>query len=169
MDEPPLTIASAAVAAGVGVETIRYYERRGLVPQPARGVGTFRRYGRNHVARIRFIKRAQQLGFSLEEIEGLLALQDGTRRDAVRRITSARLAEIRSRLADLRRMEKVLAELLDDCRHGGPGRCPIIEAIAPSEPVAAARRTKSAGAGSVRPTRTRAVKAASRQAKRALE
>lgn len=131
MGESAHTIAAAARAAGVGVETIRYYERRGLVPQPARTPGAFRRYERHHVARIRFIKRAQQLGFTLEEIESLLALQDGTRREEVARIAAARLAEIRSRLADLRRMEKALAELLDHCRHGGPGRCPIIEAIAP--------------------------------------
>jgi MerR family mercuric resistance operon transcriptional regulator len=139
MDQPGFTIARAAAAAAVGVETIRYYERRGLVPQPAPSGGRFRRYGRSHVARIRFIKRAQDLGFSLHDIEGLLALQDGTHRREVQRIAAARLAEIRSRLEDLRRMEQELARLLQRCRHGGSAQCPIIEAIAAGEAVRCGR------------------------------
>ena len=130
MDQPGLTIARAAEAAAVGVETIRYYERRGLVPQPAHSRGGFRRYDRSHVARIRFIKRAQELGFSLHDIEGLLALQDGANRREVQRIASARLGEIRSRLDDLQRMEHALSALLERCRHGAGAKCPIIEAIA---------------------------------------
>jgi MerR family transcriptional regulator, mercuric resistance operon regulatory protein len=141
MDEPAFTIARAAEAAAVGVETIRYYERRGLVSQPAQKRGGFRRYDGGHVARIRFIKRAQELGFSLQDIEGLLALQDGTHRSEVQRIAAARLSEIRARLADLRRMERALTGLLDRCRHGGAAKCPIIEAIAgETEPKAALRR-----------------------------
>jgi MerR family mercuric resistance operon transcriptional regulator len=130
MDEPGFTIAKAAEAAAVGVETIRYYERRGLVAQPAPAREGYRRYDRTHVARIRFIKRAQDLGFSLHDIQGLLALEDGTHRSEVQRIACARLAEIRSRLEDLRRMERALTGLLDRCRHGGGAKCPIIEAIA---------------------------------------
>ena len=135
MDEPAFTIARAARAAAVGVETVRYYERRGLVPQPERVSGAYRRYSRRHVDRIRFIKRAQELGFSLAEIESLLALEDGTRRAEVRRIAEARLAEIRARLADLRRMESALAHLLERCRHGGSAKCPIIEALAAPDPL----------------------------------
>lgn len=124
------TIARAAEAAAVGVETVRYYERRGLIPQPTQKLGAYRRYGRTHVARIRFIKRAQELGFSLKDVASLLALQDGTARAEVRRIAAARLAEIRQRIEDLERMERTLAELIERCRHGGRAKCPIIEAIA---------------------------------------
>jgi MerR family mercuric resistance operon transcriptional regulator len=157
MDEPGFTIARAAEAAAVGVETIRYYERRGLVPQPGHSRGGFRRYGRSHIARIRFIKRAQELGFSLHDIEGLLALQDGANRREVQCIAAARLAEIRSRLDDLRRMEHVLGGLLDRCRHGGGAQCPIIEAIAagearPQPPLRpAARRQRPAHPASTAP------------------
>ena len=103
MSDSGVTIARAAEAACVGVETVRYYERRVLVAQPAQRPGSYRRYDRNHVARIRFIKRAQGLGFSLQEIQGLLALQDGTDRAKVRQIALARLSAIRTRLEDLRR------------------------------------------------------------------
>jgi MerR family mercuric resistance operon transcriptional regulator len=130
MDEPAYTIAKAAEAAAVGVETVRYYERRGLIAQPALKLGAYRRYDRNHVARIRFIRRAQELGFSLSEIEGVLALQDGTDRAQVRAIAATRLDEIRLRIQDLRRMERTLAELIEHCRHGSRASCPIIEAIA---------------------------------------
>lgn len=125
------TIGDVADAAGVGVETIRYYERRGLVPQPGRATGAYRRYGRGHVDRIRFIKRAQALGFSLEEVATLLELEDGTDRKSIRRIAGARLEETRRRIADLKRIEKALAHLLHDCEaHARAHRCPIIAAIA---------------------------------------
>ncbi len=125
------TIASLAQAAGVGVETVRYYERRGLIAQPARVAGAYRRYGGDHVHRIRFIRRAQELGFNLEEIETLLALEDGTDRRTIRRIAGARLSEIRQRLVDLKRMEQALAHLLHECEaHQKAHRCPIIAAIA---------------------------------------
>jgi MerR family mercuric resistance operon transcriptional regulator len=131
MNDASLTIASLAQAAGVGVETVRYYERRGLIAQPARAGGSYRRYGGNHVHRIRFIRRAQELGFNLEEIETLLDLEDGTDRRTIRRIAGARLEEIRRRLVDLKRMERVLAHLLHECEvHDKAPRCPIIAAIA---------------------------------------
>jgi MerR family mercuric resistance operon transcriptional regulator len=124
------TIGNVAEAAGVGVETVRYYERRGLVPQPARAEASFRRYGSGHVHRIRFIKRAQDLGFTLEEIESLLELEDGTDRHSIRRIASARLEETRRRIADLQRIEGALSHLLHECKaHARSSRCPIIAAI----------------------------------------
>lgn len=130
MDED-LTIAKLAEAAEVGVETVRYYERRGLVAQPTRKVGAYRRYDGHHVARIRFIRKAQELGFSLEEIEELLALEDGTDRRSIRTIATRRLEQIRSRVADLKRMEKALSHVLRECAgHSGAPRCPIIAAIA---------------------------------------
>lgn len=131
MNDASYTIAGLAQAAGVGVETVRYYERRRLVAQPARLAGAYRRYGPDHVRRIRFIRRAQELGFNLEEIETLLALEDGTDRRTIRRIASARLAEIRRRVADLKRMDGALAHLLHECeKHEQASRCPIIAAIA---------------------------------------
>ncbi|MEO8386165.1 MAG: MerR family transcriptional regulator [Betaproteobacteria bacterium] len=131
MQDSSFTIAGAARAAEVGVETVRYYERRGLIPKPDRPAGAYRRYSRNHVDRIRFIKRAQELGFTLEEIATLLTLEDGTDRRSIRRIAAARLDEIRSRIADMQRMARVLTHLLHDCEtHGKAPHCPIIAAIA---------------------------------------
>jgi MerR family mercuric resistance operon transcriptional regulator len=125
------TIGDVAEAAGVGVETVRYYERRGLVKRPARSLGAYRRYDSGHVDRIRFVKRAQTLGFSLEEVATLLELEDGTDRKSIRRIATARLGEIRRRIADLRRIEHALAHLLHECEvHSKTPRCPIIAAIA---------------------------------------
>jgi Hg(II)-responsive transcriptional regulator len=127
-----LTIGGLAREAQVGVETVRYYERRGMVPQPGKAVGAYRRYSPAHVNRIRFIKRAQTLGFSLEEITTLLQLEDGTDRRSIRRIAAARLAETQRKIKDLRRMERVLKHLLHDCEaHDKALRCPIIAAIAP--------------------------------------
>lgn len=129
-DQTDFTIGEVAVTAGVGVETVRYYERRGLISQPARAMGGYRRYGGGHVHRIRFIKRAQELGFNLEEIETLLELEDGTDRRTIRRIAGARLAESRRRIADLKRMERALTHLLHECEtHEKAPRCPIIAAI----------------------------------------
>lgn len=135
MDQGNITIGDVAEAAGVGVETVRYYERRGLVPQPNRGLGSIRRYGSGHVGRIRFIKRAQALGFSLEEIATLLELEDGTDRRSIRRIAAARLEETKRRISDLRRIERVLAHLLHECEaHGKSPACPIIAAITDAGP-----------------------------------
>jgi len=131
------TIGELAQAAGVGVETIRYYERRGLVPRPGRAAGAYRRYGGDHVGRIRFIKRAQALGFSLEEIATLLELEDGTDRRSIRRIAATRLEETRRRIADLKRIEHALAHLLHECEaHARAPRCPIIGAITGEDPEA---------------------------------
>jgi len=130
MTQTDITIGDVAEAAGVGVETVRYYERRGLISQPARAMGGYRRYGGGHVHHIRFIKRAQDLGFTLEEIESLLKLEDGTDRRSIRRIASVRLEETRRRIADLRRIERALSHLLHECEtHAKSPRCPIIAAI----------------------------------------
>ena len=133
MEDSTLTIARAADAAAVGVETIRYYERRGLIPQPTQKIGAYRRYDSKHVARIRFIKRAQELGFTLEEVESLLELEDGTNRTKIQQIASARLEQIRERVRALKRMERTLSHLLDHCHAGATIRCPIIAALACSE------------------------------------
>jgi len=125
-----LTIGRLARAAGVGVETIRYYQQRLLLPIPATN-GGFRQYPAELVDRIRFIKRAQELGFSLDEIAGLLRLNDGSDRKSIRNIANARLVQIEAKIADLRRMEGVLKHLIAVCEHTKAGLpCPIIETLA---------------------------------------
>ena len=125
----PLTIGRLARAAGVNLETVRYYQRLQLLPVPP-AQGAFRTYPADTVGRIRFIKRAQELGFSLREIDGLLALQDGADRAAIRAIAGERLAQIRSKLADLKRMERSLDHLIEHCAAvRGKHSCPIIDAL----------------------------------------
>ncbi len=124
-----LTIGRLAQAADVGIETIRYYQQRKLLPvPPARG--TFRHYDPALADRIRFIKRAQELGFSLDEIAQLLQLQDGVDRRAIRRISSQRLAQIEAKLNDLKRMQRVLKHLVEACEEAATDRpCPIIDSL----------------------------------------
>jgi MerR family mercuric resistance operon transcriptional regulator len=130
-EEPTLTIGALAQASGVHLETIRYYQRLGLVPQPARPAGSVRRYDGRAVARLRFIRRAQQLGFSLDEVGQLLALDDGGRQcGATRRLAEARLAEVEAKLTALARMRRELKRLIAEC--SGATRapaCPIIETL----------------------------------------
>jgi len=124
-----LTIGRLARAAGVGVETVRYYQDRQLLPVPP-SQGAYRHYPARLVDRIRFIKRAQELGFALAEIAELLRLEDGTDRASIRRITGERLAQVEAKLADLRRMQRSLRHLVDACEHTGSDLpCPIIESL----------------------------------------
>jgi MerR family mercuric resistance operon transcriptional regulator len=131
LDTPaPLTIGRLAKAAGVGVETVRYYQSRGLLRVPAAN-GGFRVYPAATIDRIAFIKRAQALGFSLDEVRSLLDLEDGRNRRAIQSVTEARLGQIQDKLADLHRMRGALSDLLDRCRQSGPLQtCPIIETLA---------------------------------------
>lgn len=125
-----LRIGELAQEAGVNVETVRYYQRLGLIDTPHRPLGGQRGYPPDSVKRLKFIRRAQQLGFTLEEIADLLTLESGADRASVRRIAGARLVQIRARIADLANMEKALSHLLDACVHtSGRHACPIIEAI----------------------------------------
>lgn len=134
-----LTIGRLATAAGVNVETIRYYQRRGLVEAPAKPLGGHRRYGPSAVSRVRFIKRAQQLGFTLEEITGLLRLEDGRSCRETRLLAEHKLATIEQRIADLTRMRRMLEALIGECAAGQrPRSCPIITTLSASE-VAAGR------------------------------
>jgi MerR family mercuric resistance operon transcriptional regulator len=138
-----LTIGRLARAAGVGVETIRYYQRRGLLPIPGTS-GAFRHYPAALLGRIRFIKRSQELGFSLDEIGQLLRLEDGTDRRSVRRISAERLEQIDAKVADLKRMQRVLGHLVAECEHADLNRpCPIIATLSASEPMADAKPPKS--------------------------
>ena len=129
MPDRGFTIGRLARAADVGVETVRYYQQRKLLPVPATQ-GSFRRYDEGLVQRIRFIKRAQELGFALEEIRELLRLNDGTDRRAIRRISTARLNQIEDKLTDLNRMRKALKHLIAECESAETSRpCPIIETL----------------------------------------
>ncbi|MBN8506990.1 MAG: MerR family DNA-binding protein [Burkholderiales bacterium] len=130
MEAPsPLTIGRLAKAAGVGVETVRYYQSRGLLRVPPAN-GGFRVYAAAAIDRIAFIKRAQVLGFTLNEVRSLLDLEDGRNRRAIQAVTQARLGQIEEKLADLHRMREVLSELLHRCRQAGPTQaCPIIATL----------------------------------------
>ena len=141
--ERTLTIGRLARAAGVGVETIRYYQGRGLLPVPP-STGAVRYYATALVDRIGFIKRAQGLGFTLDEIATLLDLADGRNRRAVRAVTSARLEQVRSKLDDLSRMQRSLDELLAHCiATGDVYPCPIIEALVDNRSTEQVQRTSS--------------------------
>ena len=129
MKDGELTIGRLAKAAQVGIETIRYYQRQELLPQPPPKHGAFRHYPISLVERIRFIKRAQELGFTLSEIGTLLKLADGADRRSIRKLAADRLAQIRSKLTDLHRMEAALEHALHDCEATGLTKpCPIIAA-----------------------------------------
>ena len=125
-----LTIGRLAQAAGVNVETIRYYQRRGLLDEPEKPLGEYRRYADSATGRVIFIKRAQQLGFTLEEVKGLLKLDDGQNCRATRVLAEHKLALIEARIADLTRMRRLLKGLISQCEEGKrPRSCPIISTL----------------------------------------
>lgn len=125
-----LTIGAFAQAAGVNVETIRFYQRKGLLSEPDKPLGSIRRYGDSDVARVRFIKSAQQLGFSLDEIAELLRLHDGTHCVEARTLAEHKLIGVRQKLADLTRIESALTGLVEQCCvTTGNVTCPLISAL----------------------------------------
>lgn len=127
--DAPITIGGLARAAEVGVETIRYYQRRRLLAVP-QSTGAVRRYPTAMVERIRFIKRSQNLGFSLDEIRELMRLEQGGSRSTIRKIAGSRLTNIRDKIASLTQMERVLSALLRECEHTHAVLpCPIIAAL----------------------------------------
>lgn len=129
-----LTIGAFATAGSVNVETIRFYQRKGLLPEPDKPYGGIRRYGAADVARVRFIKSAQRLGFSLDEVAELLRLDDGAHCDEARVLAEHKLKDVRERLADLRRIEAVLARLVHDCcANRGTVSCPMIVSLQANE------------------------------------
>lgn len=159
-EEQTLTIGALAQAAGLHLETIRYYQRLGLVPLPVRPAGGVRRYDGRAVARLRFIRRAQQLGFSLGEVGQLLSLDDGGRQcGATRRLAEARLAEVEAKLAALARMRRELKRLIAEC--SGAARapaCPIIETLSDAPAIGGdrgGRRSPPRGAAAKRGTPAR--------------
>lgn len=129
-----MTIARLAAAGGVGVETVRYYQRRGLLETPRRPDGAgpgggVRRYGTEDVRRLRFIRQAQAAGFTLEQIGELLALDAGEDRARARALAEARLVELDERIAELGAARAALRRLASACGASGTGPCPIIAAF----------------------------------------
>lgn len=120
-----LTIGRLAEAGGVGVETIRFYQRRGLLETPARDSG-IRRYGSEDVRRLRFIRQAQTAGFTLEEIGELLELDAGEDRPRARELARTRIATLDEKIAELQRARDSLRKLAKECAGGSSGPCPIL-------------------------------------------
>ena len=125
-----MTIGALAKAAGMGVETIRYYQRRGLVEEPEKPYGSIRHYDDETLARLHFIRTAQWLGFSLDEVGGLLKLQDGTHCDEARVLGEQKLAKVREKISSLRRIERTLEGLVQACcTEQGDVKCPLITSL----------------------------------------
>jgi MerR family transcriptional regulator, copper efflux regulator len=125
-------IGQLAGRAGVGVETIRYYERRGLLEEPGRTPGGYREYAEPDVLRLRFILRCKELGFSLSEIRELLDLRvaPGSTADDVRRRAAGKVASIDERITDLERIRAALRQLIGSCSaHGRPEECALMHAL----------------------------------------
>lgn len=124
-------IGGLSKSTGTNIETIRYYERVGLLPAPARSSGGYRLYGIDHFKRLTFIRRARTLGFSIGEVQTLLRLADERKRPCaeVRVVAEAHLKDVRAKIADLRRMERVLKATVARCAEGRRSDCPLIEAL----------------------------------------
>ena len=143
-----LSIGQVARRAGVGVETVRFYEREGLLEEPARLASGYRQYSEQAVKRIHFIKRAQQLGFSLKEIGELLLLRVDahTSCEQVKLRAEAKIAEVERKLIELQRMRQALLQVAELCTGEGPASaCPMLEALDQSEAANAQAHTEKAG------------------------
>ena len=125
-----LTIGTLARQGGVGVETIRYYQRRGLLPTPRRGDGV-RRYGEDALKRLRFIRSAQAAGFTLEQVGELLALDASHDRARARSLANARIADLDAKIGELEKARDALRKLAHDCGASSKGPCPILMAFEP--------------------------------------
>lgn len=124
-------IGAVAHKTGMGVETIRYYEKIGILPQPDRAINRYRLYGDDHIRRLFFIKRCRELGFSLETVRSLLALADDSHRtcDQVRDVAQVHLRGVKERIEDLHNIESALQELISSCEGGPSPECTIIETL----------------------------------------
>jgi MerR family mercuric resistance operon transcriptional regulator len=132
-----LSIGALSKQSGVNIETIRYYEKIGVMPAPARSAGGYRIYGPDHLKRLSFVRRGRELGFSLEELRGLLRLVDGHAYTCaeVQTLTVKHLAAVRRKIADLRRLERVMAEIAAQCTGNRVPDCPIIDALFDARPL----------------------------------
>lgn len=132
-----MTIGQLALAAGVNVETVRYYQRRGLLAVPERPTGGIGRYAPSALTRLRFIKRSQSLGFSLDDVQALLSLDDGQACSAARSIGEHKLADVRQRIQTLRALEDALQGLVVQCATTKRKvSCPLIETLMRADEVA---------------------------------
>ena len=122
-----LLIGQVARQAGIGVETVRFYERRGLVDEPPRRESAYRDYPPDTVTRLAFIRRAKELGFTLKEIKELLSLRSTRSQPGVKALAKAKLADIQQRIETLKRMKRILDGLVSECEPGT--ECPILEAM----------------------------------------
>ena len=126
-----LSIGKLSQQSGVNIETIRYYEKIGVMPAPGRSAGRFRIYGPDHIKRLGFVRRSRQLGFSLDEIRNLLRLVDGHGHTCaeVHALMLSHLAEIRRKIRDLRRLQRAMAEMAARCSGESVPECPIVDAL----------------------------------------
>ncbi len=127
----PFTIGALSKGTGCHIETIRYYERIGLMPKPPRSPGGHRLYEDDHLRRLTFIRRGRELGFTLDEVRGLLRLVDGGSYTCaeVKALTLDHAAEVRRKVADLRKLERVLKEMAAECDGGEVPECPIVDTL----------------------------------------
>jgi MerR family transcriptional regulator, mercuric resistance operon regulatory protein len=127
-----VTIGELATLSGVHLETIRYFERIGLLLPPERSRGGHRLFSASHLARLSFIRRAREMGFSQDEVRALLSLSDGELASCgeVKKLAENHLARIRHKIRDLKRLERLLASTVAQCTGGKAPKCPVIEAIA---------------------------------------
>lgn len=126
-----MTISSLAQSGGVGVETVRFYQRQGLLDTPERPAGTgdegrIRRYGDEHLRTLRFIRSAKSAGFTLGEIAELIALDSTSDRARAHRMASTRISALDAKISELKTIRKALKHLADDCAAGSAGPCPIL-------------------------------------------
>ena len=132
-----MKIGELATATSTKVETVRYYEKIGLLSPPSRSASNYRSYGNDHLARLSFIRRARYLGFTLEAVRELLTLSDDNDQscEAVDLIATAHLAEVERKIADLSALQSELTRVLGSCRHGTIADCKIIESLAPTRQI----------------------------------
>lgn len=130
-----MKIGEIATATGMSVETIRYYEREGLVSAPGRTAANYRSYGSEHLRRLTFIRRARNLGFSLNQVRALLDLSDDRDRpcDAVDQLAREHRVQVSRKISELKALGRELDNLIGQCRHGRIADCRIIDALAPVE------------------------------------
>lgn len=134
MKSDNLPIGELGRLTGTKVETVRYYERIGLLAAPERTAGNYRAYGPEHLARLSFIRRSRDLGFSLDQVRALLDLSDDRDRscEAIDAIAKEHLGEVDRKIADLRALRRELGSMIDQCRCGTVADCRIIEALSPN-------------------------------------
>src|SRR3546814_6464523 len=128
---PRLAIGALSRRTGVNIETVRYYEGIGLLPPPARSGGGHRLYGGGHLRRLNFVRRARDVGFTLDEIRAVLELAEKRDRPCAeaREVAATHLSDLRAKIEDLRTMERVLVDMVARCAEGSTPECPLIEAL----------------------------------------